>query len=141
MNKVPCVNTIELNKYLDDLDAADARYDEIMRIAQEEIDPVIFFQDESICEAIAERLQDADNKDDILFVKACIVYGYNSDSLDELIVAGVEDGHCNIAEMLHDHENLPEAAQAIVEEYVQAEALRLAEVELERIERNGPDCE
>ncbi len=138
MPKVPCVNTIETNRYLDGLDAADARDDEIMRIAEEDIEPEIF-EDEINCEAIAERLQDANNTDDLLFVKACIIQGYNSKSLDELIVAGVEDGHCNIAEMIHDHDNLPEAAQAIVEEYVQAEALRLAEIELEEIERNGPD--
>ncbi len=138
MTKVPCVNTIELNKYLDGLDAADARDDEIMRIAAEEVEPEIF-EDEINCEAIAERLQDANNTDDILFVKACIIQGYNSKSLDELIVAGVEDGHCNIAEMIHDHDNLPEHAQAIVEEYVQAEALRLAEVKLEEIELSGPD--
>ncbi len=138
MTKVPCVNTIETNRYLDGLDAADARDDEIMRIASEDIEPEIF-EDEENCEAIAERLQDADNNDDVLFVKACIIGGYNSQSLTDLLVTGIEDGHCYIAELLHDHDNLPEAAQAIVEEYVQAEALRLAEVKIEEIERNGPD--
>ncbi len=140
MPKVPCVNTIELNKYLDGLDAADARDDEIMRIASEEVEPEIF-EDEINCEAIAERLQHADNNDDVLFVKACIIGGYSSQPLDDLLTIGVECSHCHIAEILQDHDKLPEHAQAIVEEYVQAEALRLAEVELERIERNGPDCE
>ena len=140
MSKVPCVNTIETNRYLHGLDAAEARDEEIARIASEEIEPEIF-EDEENCEAIAELLQDADNNDDVLFVKACCIFGYNSQSLDDLLTTGIEDGHCYIAELLHDHDNLPEAAQAIVEEYVQAEALRLAEKELERIERNGPDCE
>ncbi len=140
MQKVPCVYTIELNKYLDDLDAADARDDEIMRIAEEEIEPEIYESEEN-CESIAELLQDADNNDDVLFVKACIVGGYSSQSLDDLLTIGVECSHCHISEMLHDHDNLPEHAQAIAEEYMRAEALRLAEVELERIERNGPDCE
>ena len=140
MNKVPCVNTIELNKYLDGLDAADWRDEEIARIAVEEIEPEIF-DDELNCEAIAERLQDADNKDDILFLKACIIGGYNSKSLDDLLTIGVECSHCHIAEILQDHDNLPEAAQAIVEEYAQDEALKQAEKELEEIERNGPDCE
>ena len=138
MPKVPCVNTIETNRYLDGLDAAEARAEEIQRIAEEDIEPEIF-EDEENCEGIAELLQDADNNDDILFVKACIVGGYNSQSLTDLLVTGIEDGHCYIAEMLHDHDNLPEHAQAIVEEYAQAEALRQAEKKIEEIERNGPD--
>ena len=138
MNKVPCVNTIELNKYLDGLDAAEARDEEIQRIAEEDIEPEIYESKEN-CESIAELLQDADNNDDVLFVKACIIGGYSSPPLDDLLTIGVECSHCHIAEILHDHENLPEHAQAIAEEYMRAEALRLAEKELERIERNGPD--
>ena len=77
MSKVPCVNTIELNRYLDGLDAAEARDEEITRIAVEEIEPEIYESKEN-CESIAELLQDADNNDDVLFVKACIVGGYSS---------------------------------------------------------------
>ncbi len=138
MPKVPCVNTIELNKYLDGLDAADARDDEIMRIASEEVEPEIF-DDAANCEEITEAFLNADNDDDIQFLKACILGGYKSQALDDLITVGLESGYEYLAKVLSDHESLPEHAQAIVEEYAQAEALRLAEKELERIERNGPD--
>ena len=138
MSKFPCVNTIELNRYLDGLDAAEARDEEIARIAEEDIEPEIYESEEN-CEAIAELLQDADNNDDVLFVKACIIGGYSSQSLDDLLTIGVECSHCHIAEILHEHENLPEHAQAIAEEYAQAEALKQAEKKLEEIERNGPD--
>ena len=138
MSRVPCVNTIETNRYLDGLVAAEARDEEIASIASEDIEPEIF-EDEESWSGLAELLMDADNNDDILFVKACCVFGYNSQSLDDLLTAGIEDGHCYIAEILHDHDNLPEAAQAIVEEYMRAEALRQAEKKLEEIERNGPD--
>jgi len=135
--KTPCVNTIELNRYLDDCDAAESRDEYISKIADDLLEDL--YSDKEGIELVAEALMDSDDKLDIKLVIDCVKNGIVNSSIETIIESGVENCPECIEEIVAKYDKLHESAQAIIDTVSEEVTLKLAEKQVEAEELAGPD--
>jgi len=135
--KIPCVNTIELNRYLDECDQAEARGEYICKIADDLLEDL--YSDQEDIELVAEALMDSDDELDIKLVIDCIKNGYINRSIEIVVQSGTENCPECIEEIIAEYDKLHESAKAIIDTVSEEVTLKLAEKQVEAEELAGPD--
>ena len=135
--KTPCVNTIELNRYLDECDAAESRHEYICKVADELLEDL--YSDSESIELVAEALMDSDDELDIKLVIDCIKNGYVNKSIETIIQSGTENCYECLEEIIAEYEKLPESSREIIDTVSEEVTMKLAEKQVEAEELAGPD--
>jgi len=135
--KTPCVNTIELNRYLDDCDRAESRHEYICEVADGLLEDL--YNDMESIELVAEALMDTDDELDIKLVIECIKTGYINKSVETIIQSGTESCYECLEEIIADYEKLNESVKSIIDTVSEEVTMKLAEKQVEKEEAAGPD--
>ena len=148
MKSLPCVNTIELNRYLKGQEDAEAR-DEYIADKAYDIQQEIL-SDEDGRDLVAELMIESDELDDVKLIIEIIKQDlsdsefkksdiFPDDDIETIISEGTENSYEEFSIILSRMDKLPIECQCIVEPYEESAAMIIAKKAVEKEEENGPD--